>query len=485
MATGHQSRQSNGAQSIVRELAEESLLDSRVAISRLPSASYAESNGGTNEVAKAIARAAEALHWSTETGGIFGGVISPGARVLVKPNFVLHENEGVWGMEPMVTHPSLIRAVVDAALQAGAAEVLVGDAPVQRCDFDQLLRVTALDEWAAQLTTRDTRFKGIQDFRRTTCLVEGGVRLVAENKIPLDQFVLFDFGSDSLLEPVSNDNNPFRVTCYDPRLMAKTHAPGRHQYLVAKEVMEADVIINLPKLKTHKKAGITCALKNLIGINGNKEYLPHHRVGGSKVEGDCYPGAPITKRALEYTLDQQNMANSVATNKIWNQVTTNLQRVLRLSGDELGVEGSWSGNDTIWRTCLDLNRILLYGRSDGQLADTPQRVVLHVADAVIAGQGDGPLAPQPLPLGVIFAGRNAAAMDYIGAQLLGYDPQRLPVVREAFGKFPWPLTSFTPGDVRVLGDADQGGLLAKPSEPIIYPIGWRDAVLERRDDGSR
>ena len=460
----------------MRGLPEESLSDSRVALSKLPSARYAKTDGGNDEVAKAIARAAEALHWSTDTGGILGGVISPGSRVLVKPNFVLHENEGAWGMEPMVTHPSLIRAVVAAALQADAAEVLVGDAPVQRCDFDHLLRVTELDEWAGQLTTRDTRFKGIRDFRRTTCIVNGGVRLAAENKIPLDQFVLFDFGANSLLEPVSKDSNPFRVTCYDPRLMAKTHAPGRHQYLVAREVMEADVIINLPKLKTHKKAGITCALKNLIGINGNKEYLPHHRVGGAKMEGDCYPGAPITKRALEYTLDQQNMANSVTTNKLWNQVTTNLQRVLRLSGDELGVEGSWSGNDTIWRTCLDLNRILLYGHADGQLADTPQRVVLHIADAVVAGQGDGPLAPQPLGLGIIFAGRNAAAMDYVGAQLLGYEPQRLPVVREAFGEFSWPLTSFTSGDVILVGDADTEGLTAKTSEPIIYPVGWRDAA---------
>jgi len=37
-------------------------------------------------------------------------------------------------------------------------------------------------------------------------------------------------------------------------------------------------------LKLHRKAGITCALKNLIGINGNKEYLPHHRLGGSQAE---------------------------------------------------------------------------------------------------------------------------------------------------------------------------------------------------------
>jgi uncharacterized protein (DUF362 family) len=452
-------------------LAEQSLSDSRVALSQLPSANYEQ----TDEVVKAVARLANALQWSQE-GVPLAGVIGPQARVLVKPNFVLHENEGEWGMEPMVTHPSLIRAVVDAALQTGAKEVLVGDAPVQRCDFQELLRVTELDDWAERLTISNPRFKGIRDFRRTTCTVRDGVRVADENKISLEQFILFDFGSDSLLEPVSNERNPFRVTCYDPRLMAKTHSPGRHQYLVAKEVMEADVIINLPKLKTHKKAGITCALKNLIGINGNKEYLPHHRVGGAEVEGDCYPGAPITKRALEYTLDKQNMANSAATNKLWNQVAANLQRVLHWSGDELGVEGSWSGNDTIWRTCLDLNRILLYGRLDGQLADRPQRTVLHIADAVIAGHGNGPLAPQPLPLGLIFAGRNAAAMDYVGAQLLGYDPQRLPVVRHAFDEFYLPLTSFASGDVRLVGEEGSQQLLHKNSDSILYPAGWRDAA---------
>ena len=55
---------------------------------------------------------------------------------------------------------------------------------------------------------------------------------------------------------------------------------GRHRYLVARELIEADVVFNVPKLKTHKKAGVTGALKNLVGINGHKAYLPHHRKGG-------------------------------------------------------------------------------------------------------------------------------------------------------------------------------------------------------------
>ena len=194
----------------------------------------------------------------------------------------MHENQGAGGIEPLVTHPSLVRAATEAALRAGASQVMVGDAPVQGCDFDSLLSATGLDLWAASLMKSEPRFKGVHDFRRTTCVFVNGVRVASENLQGEDGFVLFDLGSESLLEPITDDRASFRVTCYDPRLMAKTHAPGRHQYLVARDVMEADVIINLPKLKTHKKAGVTCALKNLIGINGNKEYLPHHRTGGSE-----------------------------------------------------------------------------------------------------------------------------------------------------------------------------------------------------------
>jgi hypothetical protein len=265
--------------------------------------------------------------------------------------------------------------------------------------------------------------------------------------------------------------------------MAKTHGPGRHQYLVARDVMEADVVVNLPKLKTHKKAGMTCALKNLIGINGNKEYLPHHRIHGYELGGDCYPGHSRIKMALEYVLDRQNGLRPGTRAKVWTLVARVLNRLIRLTGNELGIEGSWSGNDTIWRTCLDLNRILLYGRSDGRLANEPQRTVFHVVDALVAGQGDGPLSPQPLPLHLLFAGGNAAAVDWIGAQLLRFDPRRIPIVREAFGSFRWPLVSFRPEDVTLLGDIPEDavpGLLQtrRWPKPAHYPPGWRDCVWE-------
>jgi uncharacterized protein (DUF362 family)/Pyruvate/2-oxoacid:ferredoxin oxidoreductase delta subunit len=41
---------------------------------------------------------------------------------------------------------------------------------------------------------------------------------------------------------------------------------GRYTFFVSKPVLEADVIINLPKLKTHSLTLLTCAVKNMFGV---------------------------------------------------------------------------------------------------------------------------------------------------------------------------------------------------------------------------
>jgi uncharacterized protein (DUF362 family) len=465
------------------------VFDPAVGIVRTSSSYPAVEQGAPNAITEALARLADLLKWSNENGP-FGCVIPTGARVLIKPNMVLHQNEdprhpGQAGMDCLVTHASLIRAATEAALRTGAAEVLVGDAPIQGCDFDALMQKTGLDKWAHEQRTRDARFKGIRDFRRTTCVLVHGVRVAAENLQSEDQFTLFDLGRESLLEPISSGDHRFRVAWYDHRLMAKTHHPGKHQYLVAKEVVEADVLINLPKLKTHKKAGVTCALKNLIGINGNKEYLPHHRVGSPKSGGDNYPDNGFVKHWLEFVSDRQNVTTSYAGGMVWHLFFALLARASRASGDRVGMDGSWSGNDTIWRTCLDLNRILLYGRADGTMSEEMQRRVIHIADAVVAGQGNGPLAPEPLEMGLLLGSNNAAAMDWVGAQLLAYDPEKIALMRHAFEQFHWAITNFASRDVKLVGDLGAGpanGILEKLERCVNHPVGWRDAA--RRASGE-
>jgi uncharacterized protein (DUF362 family) len=453
--------------------------DPRVGARRIDPPGYV-SGRDDPRLARALDELSAELGWSGAQGNAFAGVVPSGARVLVKPNWVLHQHRGGGGIEELVTHATLIRAVVDALLRTGARSVVVGDAPLQGCDFERLMAVTGVGSWSDELARTEPRFTGVRDFRRTKSVYRNGVREGAENLAPLERFVLFDLGEHSLLEAITL-NGRFRVTQYDPRLLSRTHAVGRHQYLVARDVIEADLIVNLPKLKTHKKAGVTCALKNLIGINGNKEYLPHHRVGGAGAGGDCYPGADPVKRVLEFVYDRVNTSRTHLARRAWSYATGLLNRVRRSRGDLLGVEGAWSGNDTIWRTCLDLNRILLYGRPDGSLAPLPQRRVLNVVDAVVAGQGDGPLSPVPLPLGLLLAGESSAAVDWVGSWLLGYAPHRIPITSHAFDRFAWPLVSFPSREVRLAGALGSGFAdellepLARRSA-VTHPAGWADAA---------
>ena len=465
------------------------LKDSRVSMYKFEDAVYPNSSDETSEIFNAIRQNAENLGWADEKRGCFGKVIEEGVKVLIKPNFVLHKNQGTDGILPLVTNISIINAVVLEALKANPAQIIVGDAPIQRCDFDELLRANGLDEWSEKMQKRDARFKGIFDFRRTTSVVSGGVRVATENKVPEENYVLFNLGEDSFLEPITDDKNSFRVTQYDPRLMAKTHSPGNHQYLVAKQIIEADVVINLPKLKTHKKAGITNALKNLVGINGNKEYLPHHRIGGTDEGGDCYPGTDLVKRTWEYVADKQNMTSSPAKGKVLATVNEQLARMMRLKGDEIGVEGAWRGNETVARMCLDLNRILLYGKIDATFGDSVQRRVLHIVDAVIAGQGDGPLRPDSLELGMILAGENASAMDWVCAYLLGYDAEKIPLTNYSFSDFRWRIADFEPNDIKLLGDWQKDlkveSLIEFAKEQTVdFPVGWRDAGAKAMVNGD-
>src|SRR5215475_1150505 len=155
--------------------------DPRVALTALSSPAYTDESAPGGQIRQALDGVAKELRWSEEERGPFGRMIPSGARVLIKPNLVLHENEGPWGIESLITSQSLIRAVVEGALRAGPSEVLIGDAPLQGCDFLRLLSVTGLGEWADRLMRLEPSFKGVRDFRRTTCVFVNGVRLAAES----------------------------------------------------------------------------------------------------------------------------------------------------------------------------------------------------------------------------------------------------------------------------------------------------------------
>ena len=105
---------------------EQALNDPRVAIAKAATRGYGETHAAEAQAEEMIARVSKSLGWFDEARGPFGNVISEGARVLIKPNWVMHENQGPWGIDPLVTHSSLVRAAVAAALEANPSEVVVG-----------------------------------------------------------------------------------------------------------------------------------------------------------------------------------------------------------------------------------------------------------------------------------------------------------------------------------------------------------------------
>jgi len=405
----------------------------------------------------------DAGRFGTRAWNPLGDLVRPGGKIVVKPNWVLHRNMGAGGMDCMVTHPAVLRAVLEYVFLARPAQVVLGDAPIQGCDFERLLDFGGLRTVIAAFPARGLPL-AVKDFRRTVMTEERGLKSVAEELRPESDYVLVDLGPDSWLEPISRDWKKFRVTVYDPRKMWAHHRPGRHRFLVARDILAADLVVNVPKLKARKKAGITCCLKNLIGINGNKEYLPHHRKGAADSgAGDNYAHRQWQMGLAEDLLDAANCLRGwPRVYRLCEKVVWHLFAKANKRDATAQLEGSWHGNDTIWRTCLDLNRALLYAGPDGQMRETPQREEISIVDAVVAGQGEGPLAPDPLATGAVFAARNPAVGDYVGAALLGFDSAQIPLLRHACDEIRWRICARPPARLA----------FAPPFPAARAPKGW-------------
>ncbi len=402
-------------------------------------------------------------------------LITKDSRVAIKPNWVYHAPRGPATLDCLITHTSLIQAVLHYVALAKPSSVVLGDAPLQSCDFATLRRVAALDDLADWAKKQGIALE-IADFRRT---INPSGHSADSRRVQsarsMDRFALFDLGDESLLSALNRDAKKFRVTGYDPDLMNRTHSEGKHEYLIAREILDADVVINLPKLKCHAKSGITGALKNLIGINGHKEYLPHHRKGGTSSDGDCYSGSVLWKQMMENMADFVNRERGArAMRYVLGRGMAAIRKAIALTGADDNIEGSWYRNDTIWRTCLDLNRILLYGSSDGRLHSNRQRTVISITDAIVAGENEGPLKPTPVQSSFLTGALNPAAADYVNARLMGLDPQRIPIVQKAFDDHDKPLAPFKPESIRVvMQDGSHSGVTVEPIRYFVPAAGWR------------
>lgn len=355
-------------------------------------------------------------------------IIDQDSKVVIKPSFVNHRNKGNEGLECLITNQQVIIEVLKKVAACNPKQIILGDAPIQGCVWEKLVTNRMRNDF--QNIVGIIPFQ-IKDFRRT--VYNSGAQM--ENIVPESEFILFDLNEDSYLEEVSDLTGRFRVSMYDHRKLNKTHCKGKHQYLIAKDLIDADVVISIPKLKTHKKAGLTGALKNLVGINGNKEYLPHHRKGGTLSGGDCYPGSSIVKSVIENLDDLAYMCANEYLRKCLVFCKRSIFYVYRKLGGDESINGNWYGNNTVWRTILDLNRILYFGTKDAQISSKQQRKIISITDAIICGEGDGPLSPEPLPIGVITVTNRPDVADYFHARLLGMKPEQIQLIANAKSLF--------------------------------------------------
>ena len=349
-----------------------------------------------------------------------------GKKILLKPNFV-KQNINPHDDICLFTHPNLIYSTLKVLLECEPSLITIGDAPIQNCDWNKMLShdfYQTIDELSE---TYNIPIK-VVDFRKV--IFYPSKNKFDKSKRTENDYLIFDVGKRSWLEPITKEKNQFRVTNYDPDRMGKSHSRGMHKFCIAKEVFEADIVITMPKSKTHRMSCITNSLKILVGINGDKDYLPHHRIGAKSQGGDCYKDSSVLRTVAEYLLDFSNRHRGAFYFLPARKIVSGLWRLSNPS-KEMSMNAGWYGNDTVWRMVLDLNTIAIYGKLDGTLANTPQRTLYTLCDAIVGGQGSGPLEPDPLALGMLAFSNDSFLMDEVMGEIFSLDIQKVPLLREA------------------------------------------------------
>ncbi len=132
-----------------------------------------------------------------------------GARVVLKPNLV-----DFVGERPAYTHPRVVAAMIQLAREQGAREIVVADGVTFRRDPQAILDATGYTEMLAR-----------------------------------EKVAFVDLNYDDLVEvPLRGGYTKLK------------------KLFLAKTIRDADLLISMPKLKTHHWTTISASIKNLFGI---------------------------------------------------------------------------------------------------------------------------------------------------------------------------------------------------------------------------
>lgn len=389
--------------------------------------------------------------YGTKEWNPLGDLVPVNGTVMIKPNWVRHFHPLGYDLFGTITHPSVLRPLVDYAYKAVGPQgrIWIMDAPLYDTDFQVLSKICQLAEFESSMRARGVPLT-IADLRSLVVKMDRGVVVdrVRQNTWS-SEGVIFDLANSSELYELGPTLHHIFGSDYNRRITTGLHrrvnGKQRHCYSISKRVLEADLLISVPKLKTHKKTGVTLNIKNMIGINTDKNYIPHFRVGSPAEGGDEYPDTSnllkrarrrMVREARETVLGKLGRSGERAAHlfmtmflKTRNGAATNVASNV----DEVDVfyhtvqgdtyrQGNWWGNDTCWRSALDINKILFYGTCDGVLGETPARRYFSLIDGIIAGDETGPLAPTPRREGVLVAGFDPVSVDRVATEIMGFDP---------------------------------------------------------------
>tara|TARA_B100001971_G_C18251068_1_gene578252 strand:- start:26 stop:1672 length:1647 start_codon:yes stop_codon:yes gene_type:complete len=466
-------------------------------------------------------------HFGTPDWGPFKEMISRGQHVVLKPNFVKGSHPlGRIGVESMITHASVMRPLIDYLLISvdGDLRITICDVPIQSSNWNDIIELTGTNALVEYYRDQGVEIDLLDLRREISLLNDEGIiyKRDIQDRDPRG-YAVVNLGKKSALMGIIEHSDRLMVTDYGKGTVPKHHNAEVNEYYIAKTVLGADLFINLPKLKTHRKTGITVAAKNLIGINGDKCWIAHHRTGPVGAGGDEFPqyhwSDLIKVRLFVFLKGHSRLGIECARvfrkfyrnckgffqkyfGKIYKSPsrschTTDSNRLEygsfkklhpNVSLEEYNVlfpskvrynEGSWYGNDTLWRTIVDLNYAILYADKSGELQETIQRNYFCLVDGIIAGEREGPLDQMPKPVGMTIGGFHSLTVDFVAASVMGFDYQKIPSIVRMFEHEKVNFAKLSPSEIALIGDKNIENLNLA-FEP---PINWK--VLLSIKDVSR
>jgi uncharacterized protein (DUF362 family) len=228
--------------------------------------------------------------------------VGPGDMVVIKPNITA---DSISWRRGIVTNTRLVRAIIEVVAERNPREILIAEAIAIGLDVKKAYSFLGYDKIAR----------------------ETGARLV-------------DLYDEEFVDIPVTDSN--------------LHSSMQ----IAKTIVEADFLINVPVMKTHVAVGISVCMKNLMGTISREQ-----------------------KRKFHF----------------------------------FGIAGS----------VVDLNSVV--------------KPHLSIADGTVAGEGDGPMANEPVGFETLLVGTDNRIVDAVCARVMGFEPADIEVVGETISQTARPF----------------------------------------------